>query len=180
MNTKDNYNVESALKKLANSRLLPYNKRKVLEYFEEKVAQGVKKTSYPYVIRILVRLGEAFSKKKFEAISKTEMVSFFNNLKPEDRILKTLHGAVIRIPIEAYSENTLWQMKAAVKTFYRWLFDKESDDTPPESVRWIKRLGNKNGKSWDKFKKEILTAEEISRMLKAAKNARDKALIAVL
>lgn len=180
MNIKDIYNVESALKKLANSSMLPYNKAKIREYFDEKVAQGVKRTSYPYVLRILIRLGIALQDKKFEEVSKSEMVSFFTNLKPENRILKTKNGAVIEIPIETYSENTLWQLKAAVKTFYRWLLAKDTDEPAPEAVRWIKHKGHNNGMPWDKFKKEILTGDEASGMLKAAKNARDKALIAVL
>src|SRR4030042_4051278 len=134
MNPKDIYNVEAALKKLANSPMLPYNKAKVRQYFDEKVAQGVKRTSYPYVLRILIRLGESFPLKKFEDLSKEEVISFFNGLKPEKRILKTWYGPVIEIPIEAYSENTQWQMKAAVKTFYKWLFEKESHEAAPDAV----------------------------------------------
>ncbi len=108
------------------------------------------------------------------------MVSFFNNLKPKDKVLKTRHGATVTIPIEAYSENTLWQYKASVKTFYKWVFGRESDETPPDCVRWIKRIGNKNGNCWDKLKKEILTPKEATMILKAAKNARNKAIIAIL
>lgn len=108
------------------------------------------------------------------------MISFFNDLKPKEKILKTRHGAIVTIPIESYSESTLWQYKASVKTFYKWLLGKESDEAPPEAVRWIKRLGNKNGNSWDKFRKEIITPKEATAILKAAKNARNKAIIAIL
>lgn len=180
MVSKDEYNLQFTLNRLSNSPMLAHNKRKIQEYFNEKVAQGIKKTSYSYVLRILIELGEHFEAKKFEDVSKQEMISFFNNLKPKDKVLKTRHGAVVTIPIESYSESTLWQYKASVKTFYKWLLGKESDEAPPEAVRWIKRLGNKNGNSWDKFRKEIITPKEATKILKAAKNARNKAIIAIL
>jgi integrase len=180
MVTKDDYNLNYTIERLKNSSMLPHNRRKATEYYEEKIAQGARKISYSYVLRILIELGEAFKAKKFEDISKQELISFFNNLKPKDNVLKTRHGAVITIPIKSYSKNTLWQYKASVKTFYRWLFGKESDETPPEAVRWIKRIGNKNCDSWDKLKKEIITPKEATRILKAAKNARNKAIVAIL
>ncbi len=180
MALKDDYNLEYTLKRLKNSSMLACNKSRVLEYFEEKVARGIKKTSYTPVLRILIELSETFPKKKFEAISKQEMISFFNNLKPKDKVLKTRNGAKVVIPIESYSENTLWQYKASVKTFYTWLFNTESDEAPPEAVRWIKKAANRNGNSWDKFRKEILTPKEITKILNAAKNPRNKAIIAIL
>ncbi len=180
MKTKDEYSLEFYLKKLSNSAMLPYNKRKIQEYYNEKIANGVKKTSYILVLRIMTRLGEAFTAKKFEDITKGEMVSFFNEMKPGKHSLTTKDGVVIEFPAKPFSENTMWQYKALVKTFYNWLFGKESDETPPEAVRWIKRLGNKNDKPWDKFKKEILSIQEANRMINSAKNTRDKALIAIL
>ena len=180
MVSKDEYNLEFSLNRLKNCSMLAYNKSKVLEYFEEKVARGVKKTSYSQVLRILIELGLCFSSKKFEDISKQEMISFFNNLKPKDKVLKTRCGPIVRIPIESYSESTLWQYKAAVKTFYKWLFGKEADEAPPEAVRWIRKAARTNGNSYDKFRKEILTGEEVLRILNVAKNARNKAIVAIL
>jgi len=180
MVTKDEYNLNHTLNRLNNSGMLPYNKSKALEFYNEKVAQGIKKTSYTYVLRILIELGEHFKDKKFEDIPKSEMVSFFNNLKPKDKVLKTRCGPIVTIPIESYSESTLWQYKAAVKMFYKWLFGKENDETPPEAVRWIMKVANGNGNGYDKFRKEILTPEEMLKILNAAKNARNKAIIAIL
>jgi len=180
MVTKDEYNLNHTLNRLNNSGMLPYNKSKALEFYNEKVAQGIKKTSYTYVLRILVELGEHFKDKTFEEIPKSEMVSFFNNLKPKDKVLRTRCGPIVTIPIESYSESTLWQYKAAVKMFYKWLFGKENDETPPEAVRWIRKAANGNGNGYDKFRKEILIPEEMLKILNAAKNARNKAIIAIL
>lgn len=94
--------------------------------YNEKVANGVKKTSYAFVLRVLIRLGEAFPQKKFEVVSKPEMVSFINNLKPEKHVLPQRHGGFIEFEARPFSESTLWQYKAAVKTFYRWLFGVEN------------------------------------------------------
>lgn len=180
VSAKDEYNLAYTLNRLANSSMLEHNKGKIQEYFNEKVAQGVKKTSYSYVLRTLIDLGEHFSDKKLESVSKQEMIAYFNDLKPKEKVLKTRHGAIVKVPIESYSESTLWQYKASVKTFYKWLPGKENDEAPPEAVRWIKRLGNKNGNSWDKFRKEIIVPKEATAILKAAKNARNKAIIAIL
>ncbi|MEK6942132.1 MAG: hypothetical protein AABW85_04720 [archaeon] len=57
MVTKDEYNLNHTLNRLNNSGMLPYNKSKALEFYNEKVAQGIKKTSYTYVLRILIELG---------------------------------------------------------------------------------------------------------------------------
>ncbi len=180
MVSKDVHNLEFTLNRLANSPMLAYNKGKISEYFEEKAAQGVKKTSYYYVLRILIELGEHIRDKRFEEVSGPEMIAFFNNLKPKDKVLKAKNGGIFRMKIEEYSENTLWQYKASVRTFYCWLFKKPSDEAPPEAVRWIKKLGHKPNNTWDKFKKEILIGEEINKLLKVAKNACNKAIIAIL
>jgi len=54
MVSKDERDLEFTLNRLSNSPMLAHNKRKIQEYFNEKVAQGIKKTSYTYVLRILI------------------------------------------------------------------------------------------------------------------------------
>jgi hypothetical protein len=62
---------------------------------------------------------EAFPQKRLEEISKQEMVSFINNLKPEKHVLPQRHGGFIEFKPRPFSESTLWQYKASIKTFYR-------------------------------------------------------------
>lgn len=170
--------VDSSLKKIQDSAMLPYNKSKILEYYNERTAKGVKRISNLPVFTVLFSLGLAFKEKRFDDISKLEMIAFFNNLKPKERIFPTRGGVIVRKEIFEFSEHTFWIYKNNVKTFYRWLFSKESDDAAPDAVRWIKQA--RSGQPRNKFKKDLLTSEEINRMIKATKNVRDKALIAIL
>jgi integrase/recombinase XerD len=179
MVSKDVSNLEHTLKRLHNSHMLPHNKDKIFEYFNEKVANGVKKTSYAFVLRVLIRLGDAFPSKKFEGVSKPEMVSFINDLKPEKHVLPQRHGGLIEFDARPFSESTLWQYKVSIKTFYRWLFGVASNETAPDAVKWIRKEGHKNGQE-NAFKKEVLSIREVTEMIKAARNPRDKAVIAVL
>jgi len=180
MRTKDEHSLKLCIEKLSNSPMLPHNKSKILEYYNEKVANGVKKTSYICVLRILRRLGEHIKDKKFEDLTKKEMVSFINGLKPCEHILPTRHGKVLNFKTRPYSEKTLWQYKASIKTFYRWLFDIGPTDTPPEAVRWIRREGHKSINPAESFKKDILTVKEAIDMINCARNPRDKAMVAIL
>ena len=180
MQPKDEHSIKLVLEKLEKSPMLPHNKRKIKEYFDEKVANGVKKTSYTSVVRILTRLAEHFKKKKFEDVTKQEMVSFIKDLKPSKHIFTTKHGKVIKFKTRPFSEKTLWQYKASIKTFYRWLFGMGPTDTPPEAVRWIRRDGQKSDNPAESFKKDILSIGEANKMINSAKNPRDKAAIALL
>ena len=180
MYTKDEHSLELVLKKLENSPMLPYNKSRILDYYNEKIANGVKKISYIPVIRILTRLAEYIGSKRFEDLSKTEIVSFVNGLQPCEHILHTKHGKILQFKTRPYSVKTLWQYKAAIKTFYRWLFEIGSTDTPPEAVRWIRREGHKDSNPSESFKKDILSVKEAIDMINCARNPRDKAMVAIL
>jgi integrase len=61
-----------------------------------------------------------------------------------------------------------------LKKFFRWL--RNSEDYP-EEVKWIKaRVKNSN----PKLPEELLTEDEIRRIVSAAENPRDKTLVLVL
>lgn len=177
---KDLESLNHYLEKLNNSPMLPHNKTKILEYYNEKVANGVKKISYTSVIRTLTLLSEAFKDKKFEDATKQEMVEYINNLKPGKRVLHTRHGKVLEFKPRPFSEKTLWQYKATIKTFYRWLFGIGPTDTAPDAVRWIRREGGRVEMLADEIKKHILTIREVNTMINFVKNPRDKALLAIL
>lgn len=74
-----------------------------------------------------------------------------------------------------YSDWTKHDYKVAIRKFYQ--FVEGMDDGYPEKVRWIKTGMNiKN----HKIPEELLTENEISALVEAADNPRDKALIAAL
>ena len=63
----------------------------------------------------------------------------------------------------------------AIKTFWKWL--EKTEDTYPEKVRWIKPSRRSAA---CKLPEELLSKEDIERLVNAAINPRDKALISIL
>ncbi len=75
----------------------------------------------------------------------------------------------------AYSRGTLHGYKVTLKRFYRWL--KGGDEEYPRKVRWIKTSGDETR---IKEPEQLLTFEEILKMIGHARNPRDKAMISFL
>jgi integrase len=71
-----------------------------------------------------------------------------------------------------YAEWTKRGFKVALK-FYKWL---GGDEDYPATVRWIKTTG-RGGR---RLPEELLTKEEVRKLIEAAEHPRDKALISVL
>ncbi len=162
-----------------NKKISKHNRNLILDFYHEKVASGaVKPKSLHYYLLILNRLGE-FTNKDFEKLVKNELVSFFANLKPEDRII-TRHGTPYKYPRDKYSECTLWLYKQSVKSFWKWIYEGKRVDRDrygaPFIVSWIKGAN----KFKYKYEKPILNREEVLEMIKVSSNPRDKAIIAVL
>jgi len=82
---------------------------------------------------------------------------------------------VKRIQDNGYSPRTVADHLTAIKTFWKWLDGK--DETYPAKVAWIKPKHN-NRKA--KLPEELLTKEDIDKLVDAASNVRDKALISLL
>jgi len=72
-----------------------------------------------------------------------------------------------------YSAWTKHDYKAIIKRFYTWL----NGGVPPESVSWIKTIVRKRDIL---LPNQLLSEEEVIRMINTAKNIRDKAFIAFL
>ncbi len=80
-----------------------------------------------------------------------------------------LKKVVAMINTLSFTEWTKYDYKRALKKFFRWLGREEL-------VSWIKCTGPRNRK----LPEEILTEEDIRKMIDAAKTPRDRALVAVL
>ena len=153
-----------------SSAISPENKKMLLEYHDMRQGNGHKIGSDVYTLRILLTLSENI-KKPYKKITQQELASFFNsNLM---RYYSTKKGKA------AYSPKTLWNYKASIKTFFRWVYGTEEDEPAPQVVKWIKRKTiSKDLKRT--LPKEILTKEEIDKLIQTAKHPRDKAIISVL
>ena len=131
-------------------KILDANKSDILKYYNQRSSNGVALGSNRYVLFILWRLGE-FLQKPFRESSADELMAFFCELKPT--VINGVAG-------ESYSPRTLWTYKAAVKSYWKWLFGigRKSRDCP-KAVEWIER----NGKLLKThIPKDVLTKKEVN------------------
>lgn len=91
----------------------------------------------------------------------------------EDMAKDDIKDLVAWVQRRDIAEATIGNYKQVIKRFWRWL----NDGTHPEETAWINtNHGGGNGT----LPKELLTREDVSRLLDACRNPRDAALIALL
>jgi site-specific recombinase XerD len=113
--------------------------------------------------RIYLNQYSALLGKSFNDATREDIVKVVNKILSR----KTKQGREL-------SEWTRRDYKVVLKRFYKWL---NGGETYPREVSWIKTTMKDYGR---KLPKDLLTKEEIDRMIDAANNPRDKALISVL
>lgn len=133
------------------------NEKVIQQFLFEMEAQGLSKgriKKLDYTLRALSKmLNKDFSKAK------------------KDDIIKLIHA----LEESSYSDNTKVDCKKILKKFYKWL--RKSDDVAPEEVRWIKAKIPRNR---IKLPSDILTQEEVIRIIQASSTFRTKAMISVV
>ncbi len=118
-----------------------------------------------------------------QGLSVARALRYINDLKCLNRFLKKDFEDTTREDIERvlteleksnYAEYTKHGFRIVIRKFYKWL--RKTEDFPPE-VKWydIKEPKNKI-----RLPEEMLTEQEIIRLINAARNSRDRALVAVL
>jgi integrase/recombinase XerD len=83
---------------------------------------------------------------------------------------------VARINESSYADWTKQDLRVTLKRYFRWLRHLPDDKDPPETS-WIK-INNHNGKRI--LPEELLTEEEIQKMLEVCENSRDRALLSTI
>ncbi len=129
---------------------------------------------------------EKIKKYNFWSISRelsdARVIRNSNTLRKIAKILKKdfeeateedMQKLLIRIKKQGYAEATIDGDKAVLKHFYKWL---NGGEKYPDCVKWIKRKGLKNNKLPD----EMLEPEEVQKIIKAANNKRDKAIVSLV
>jgi len=155
---KSGMNYESALKRILNCKdICQSNKKKIKEFSEYLLAEGLTKTRVEFYLRRLYKIAKFFGKKKFERARKEDIIKFLSKIEKKN-----------------YSEWTKHGFKVTLKKFFRWLRGTEEY---PEEVKWIKTTV-KNSKK--KLPDELLTEEEVRKVAEAATHPRDRAFVLVL
>lgn len=148
--------LERLLEKL--EKIKDKNKPHLEKYYAFLSASGLSVARKDKEIRILLNLSK-WLKKDFNDAKKDDIVKLVGEVEKQD-----------------YTEWTKVDYKVIIKKFYSWLRNCEPK-TYPEEVRWVKTTyRNKN----HKLPEELLTEDEIKRMVNTANHPRDKALIMTL
>lgn len=161
INSADIHNFESrletALKKVRFSKeITDDNKIQIIRFHDNCFSEGLSPARVVKYTDMLYRLAKLLGKN-------------FSSAREND-----IRKLVQKLERTHLSDWTKHDYKVALKRFYRWLRGK--DDYPKE-VKWIKTtIRNSN----HKLPEELLTEEEILKMIEAVDHQRDKALISTL
>jgi len=138
--------------------MLRENLQSIVNYSKYLLANSlVKPISAAGIANRLIYLADFCGKKRFMDVNKEDIERFFEKYSN-------------------HSENYKVGTRRIVKPFFRWLYGFKKKHEYPEVVDWI-YCGRKNNY---KNLPQILTMEEITKMLDSCRNLRDRALISVL
>lgn len=143
------------LKKIERSPICQSNKQLLLEFYNHTLTRGLSNArviKYLCTLEIIARI----MGKPLREASSSDIADFVREIECRD-----------------YSAWTKHDYKVIVKIFYRWL---RKTSEYPEEVRWIK-VGVKKHSL---LPEEVLTEDDVKRLMETAGNLRDKALIFVL
>lgn len=134
------------------------NRQTIEKYIKEQKAMGrsasrIKKISWQ-LVNISNWLGKEFTKA-----NKEDITALINHIQEN-----------------GYKQWTVIDYKVLVKRFYKWSEGK--DEIYPEKVRWIKDI--KKGLKDTVKASDLLTKEDVIRMIESTTSLRNKALISVL
>ncbi len=135
--------------------LLPEDRELILGYDKQMIYEGLSEKRREKVLGMLARISE-WKEKPFVDCTDKDIKEIIEELEEKD-----------------YSEWYKHDIKAVLKKFYK--FVRGTEDYPPE-VSWIKVKKPKN----DKLPEDLLTEEEVKRLIEASLNARDRALVSLL
>ena len=148
--------LEQILARLERESISSANKKYIKEFSQFCIANGIGAGKVQRYISDLIILAR-WLKKDYKRCNR-----------------KDIEFVILKLEQSHYSEWTKYGFKIGLRKFFTWL--KNSDEYP-EEVKWIKmRLKNNKGK----LPEDLVTEDEVKRMILATKHSRDKALIAVL
>lgn len=145
-----------ALRRIKNSSISERNKDFILRFHRECFSEGLSLGRIVKYIYTLLKISELLGKD-------------FDAAKIED--IKELAA---KLEQSKYAEATKSDFRQMLKKFYRWLRGTENY---PEEVKWL-RTGLKLHQQ--KLPEELLTEEEVKKLIDAARLPRDRALVSVL
>src|SRR5437773_6583845 len=147
--------LETTLERVQSSEICKTNKRAILEFHGFITAQGLSLARQSKSVETLLLIAKRVS-KPFRKLTKSDIMAW-----------------VRTIETSPYTDWTKRDYKIIFKVFYRWLRNAESY---PDEVSWIKSRTGKKGI----LPEELITKEEVDKLVQASYSLRDKAMILVL
>lgn len=157
MNSIHDYDsrVSGSFRRLESAPIMSVNKNYFLKFIDYLRAMGMSKARIDRYQQVLKLFGLMIS-KDFKELTKDDYISIVGSIEARN-----------------YKDWTKITYKRILKKFVSWLYGGEVD---PDCIKWIKF----NYKTAKRLPEEILTQDEVKRLIEAAIKPRDKALIACL
>lgn len=151
-----------------------YNKAKLEEYYRHITSQGLALTSINNRLKVL-RYFFNYVKKPYNKITKEDIEHFLVEGWDTQRTQTYSNGVKITRTPKKWSARTQQLYKLSILYFYIWSSKIGKYDPLPEHVNWIKRKRVKL-----EYIENILSREEVKRILENAICTRDKCAVNVL
>lgn len=152
---------ESAMKKLkADEEITEQNKKLILDFLSYCKIENGKGISIGRIARyayVLIKLAKWLG-KDFDKTDRKDIERLVGVIQDQSN----------------FKDWTKHLYKVSIKKFYKWL---NGGEEYPTSVRWIKCNFRNSNKM---LPEELLTQEEVKKMIEVAEHPRDKAFLAVL
>lgn len=149
-------NISQSIARLNKSKISAANRKAILDFVDSTQLKGLSKARGLFYLDRLTKLAE-WVNKDFSAVTKQDVEQL-----------------VRHIQAKKYTEHTKIDYLGTLKRFYRHL---KGTQTFPEEVSWIKSTVPKNQ---ERLPEDLLSQEDVEKMISAAEHIRDKALIATL
>jgi site-specific recombinase XerD/ribosomal protein L40E len=147
--------IDRVLEKINKSCVDHKNKTAILDFYNDLLCRGLSKARILKYLNTLERIDRFFG-KTFVNATKNDIADLVRKIEEKD-----------------YSDWTKHDYKIVLKIFYRWLRGTENY---PEEVKWIKATVKNN----NILPEEVLTEDDIKKLVECATSLRDKAFILVL
>jgi integrase len=142
---------------------------------DEKISKGEKKNLKRYTRYLLANVSYGRVAKYLQTLRK---LCHLLGKPFEDATKDDFVELVTKIEANrGWTDWTKHDFKVVLRRYYRWLRGLGDGEPFPEEVRWI-RIAVRN--AGGKLPKDVLTEEEVQRLVRAAKNPRDRAFILAL
>jgi len=149
--------MEKALENIEKSGISKPDKEIIMEFYEYGFTIGLGKQRILKYLYTLFRLSQ-WMEVPFDKAEKKDIVKVVRKIEMKD-----------------YSEWTKKDYKIVIKRFYKWL--NGNDEEYPDKVKWIKTTFRKNKR---KIPEDLITKQELEKMIRVANHSRDRALVSLL